>query len=191
MKNLFVIIIMLFSIACNKDNELKSKMVTEAPFDEFWLSTRFDYSLSSPTSFTNMQYYNIWAGKPQGSEYYYMKESDSDIKINYAGDILTIETYGDLKRTGDKVPVDYIGDPDLWDGLKCNYYIKIQVDISEDKVITGVFNLDNGKFRTEQNIADLMKISKITNGETWAIGRKDGAEFIANADIRFTLDIKQ
>jgi hypothetical protein len=190
MRYLLIILVMFLS-GCDKDNEMKSKLVAEAPFDEFWLSVRFDYDPSKPNEFTNLQYYNTWAGHPQGVEYCYIKDGDEEIKISYSNDVLTIETHGDLKRTGDRVPVSYTGDPDLWSGLTCNYYVKIQADVSEEKVISGVFNLDNGKFHTEQDIKSIMSFRKIMQqeNEIWSFGKIDGANFIANADIRFALDI--
>jgi hypothetical protein len=189
MRNILIILV-LFLSGCDRDNELKSKLVNDAPFDEFWLSTRFHYSLSNPTH-ANLQYYNIWAGNPQAIEYYYSKDDDENLKISYSNDIITIETYGDLKRTGERVPVSYTGDPTLWDGLTCNYYVKIQANVSEEEIISGVFNLDNGKFRTEQDIKDIMSFNKtiLQEEEIWSIGKINGAHFIANADIRFTLDI--
>jgi hypothetical protein len=185
-------------IACDDSDNLKKSEVlaTEPPFNEFWLSTRFEYSNASPNTYSELKYYSAYGAELNdlSGEYRYelndgVEVLPGDSKLTIAGsqNIVTIETSGTMTRKGEKLPVNYTGDPELWNSKTCKYVVKISINTSSMTVVSGSFELSSDTFKSQEDITNQMKISSIPDG--LSIGRKNGATMTANADIRFVLDL--
>lgn len=202
MKN-YTVLFFIILLACAKEDTIISD---RPPFDEFWLSTRFDYTRGS-SGFSNLKYYNVW-GKMRnepvtgGGYWYYLSNTSTEnpkgsgqlpaggsLKVTARqNNIITIEGSGTLPRQGNKLPNLYTGDEALWMPTQCDYRIIVEADTDTKQILKVSFELANGKFVTKQDITNAMEFHVLTSSNTWVIS-SIAPMVIANGNITFTFDL--
>jgi hypothetical protein len=202
MKNLMLLVVCT-SLSCSeKELDVLSE---RPPFDEFWFSTRFDYSVGSAT-YSGLRYYNVW-GKMRnesvtgGTYWYYLSNTSVENPggngqlpaggkltiTNKGGGVIQIEGSGVLPREGNRIPNAYVGDPELWNSTQCGYTIIIHANTTTKQIIKASYELGNGKFNTKQDITSAMGFYEGT--DFWSISSTP-AMVIANGNITFLMDLK-
>ena len=153
MKKLILPLLLLLFLSSCEDKDNDSPLSTKPPFDEFWFATRFDVPSTTPQSFTNLTYYNVW-GVMYGNNtasgdyaYYLSNEFDGtvpeggELSITSGGDQITLSAKGTLAKIGDTMPPEFTGDPSMWSSLNCTFSVKIVVNTKTKTVISGVVEL--------------------------------------------------
>lgn len=195
MKRILISILPLVILAgCNEENGVSST----PPFNDFWHSTRFTYTIGAST-FNSLQYYNVHA-KFSGSlsnEYQFQFQDATEgvvpegakLTLTASGADLTITSFGQMERTGEMVPIDYTGDPGLWNTQSISYEIIVTINTDTKQIQKGSFIVQGATFNASQDITSLLRFSEINDGSTWSIGKQTSAAIIGGADIRFTIDL--
>lgn len=182
----YVLFLFVLALACSDDKDVLSD---HPPFDDYRLYLSFSHTPGT-SAYAGKDHF-LSTGELSTSvhseDYHYYNEAPENVTLKVTtseANVFRVEISGVLGRLGTQIPESYIGNPELWNSIGCNYKLVVECNTSTEQVLAATLDISSDKFRSTQDLTSTMSFSNFQPTEDlWVIS----TDPTGNADV--TIDV--